>query len=48
MTHGADFARGDRQRADKLEELREKGTDLEALGLAPIELPADDELDELE
>ena len=47
-SHGADFARGDRQRADKLEELREKGTDLEALGLAPIELPADDELDELE
>jgi single-stranded DNA-binding protein len=47
-SHGADFARGDRQRADKLEELQEKGTDLEALGLAPIELPADEELDELE
>ena len=47
-SHGADFARGDRQREDKLDEMRARGTDLEALGLAPIELPADDELDELE
>jgi single-stranded DNA-binding protein len=47
-SHGADFTRGDRQREDKLDEMRRRGTDLEALGLAPIELPADDELDEVE